>query len=181
MSAFTFYFEEIIPDYDTWKSIIEQNNIVDYTNVTQQTFDKYCYNILRRHFNHCDIRYSDPYSFLNELVNVYENKFKQFLKEKEIIDSIYNLTNKEIEVLNESITNMANNPNEEPEDPLKPLNFISAQTFQQNKSNKIKAYLEALNNIPSLNIYKFLNEYNEYELSFNDLFMNVQPNVKYYY
>ena len=75
---------------------------------------------------------------------------------------------------------MTNNPNDEPNDPTKPLNFISAQTYQQLTDNRFKAYFNALNNMPTLNVFKFLKGTPE-ELGFEDLFMNVQPNIKYYY
>lgn len=174
-TAFTFYFEELIPDYNTWKGIIQQANIVNYDDVLESNFDVFCYNLLSRHFSHQNIRYYEPEAFILELVNVYENKFKQFKKEKELIDAMQDLTLQELQLIQTSIVNMANNPNDQVEDPTQPLNYISAQTYTNLQSNRLKAYLDALNNIPSLNVYKFFNANKPNEMGFIDLFMNVQP------
>lgn len=171
----TFYFNEIFPNYDSWKTLCETADIVDYTDALESEFDKYCYKLLMRHYTHCNIRYFEPDAFICELFNVYENKFKQFKKEKELIDYTYKLSNEDFVKLNESITNMANNPNTEPEDPTKPLQFISAQSYSVQSSNRLQSYLYALNNMPTLNIYKFFKADNKNDMGFDDLFMNVQP------
>lgn len=180
--ATTFFFEEIFPDYDTWQTFIQNNSdIVNWNDATQTAFDKYCFDLLFRHYYNCNIRYSVPSSFMQELLNVYQNKFKQFQKEKEIIDSMEQLKLDDLQLVQQTLTNMANNPNDEVDDPLQPLNYISAQTINQVTSNKLKAYLEALNNIPSLKIYNFFKAQNKEEMGFDDLFMNVQPLKKYLY
>lgn len=177
-SAFTFYFEDIFPDYERWKAIMQQENFINYNEPTESQFDKFVYNLLSRRYSHCNVRYSTPEAFILELVNVYQNKYGQFLKEKSIIDNMFQLTNDELILINSTISNIANNPNDAPSDPLKPLPYISAQTYTQSNNNKLKAYFEALNSIPNLNIYKFLRASDDYELSFDDLFMKVQPNYK---
>ena len=116
-----------------------------------------------------------------ELVNVYQNKFAQFLKQKNIIDEMYQLTNEELVLVNNALTNIANNPNDEVADPNQPLNYISAQTYTQSNDNKLRAYYNALNSIPNLNTYRFLRSNDDYELSFDDLFMQVQPNLQAIY
>lgn len=182
MVAFTFFFQEIFSSYDDWKQFFENNStIVDYTDPLEAQFDNFCYNILTRHFHNVNIRYDTISAFLSELLNVYENKFKQFLNEKKVIDAISQLTIEDYQIVSKGLTNMANNPNDDVEDPTQPLNYISAQTYNQIESNKLKAYLDALNNMPSLNVYKFLKPNNPNEMGFTDLFMNVQPNIKYVY
>lgn len=180
MESFTFYFNEIIPDYETWKANVEQLGIIDYNDPLDAQFDVFCYNLIDRQYHNVNVRYNTPYAFLGSLLNVYLNKYKLFKKEKELIDEIYKLSLKDIELINTTLSNMANNPNDEPNDPTKPLNFISAQTYQQLTDNRFKAYFNALNNMPTLNVFKFLKGTPE-ELGFEDLFMNVQPNLKYYY
>ena len=180
-TAYTFYFEDIIPDYDTWQSIMEQESFINYEDATQSAFDQFVYKLVSRHYTHCNIRYSTPEPFVLELVNVYQNKFAQFLKEKNIIDEMYNLTNEELVLVNNALTNIANNPNDAPADPLQPLQYISAQTYTQSNDNKLRAYFNALNSIPNLNTYKFLRSSDDYELSFDDLFMQVQANLKAVY
>lgn len=181
-SAYTFYFEEIFPNYEEWKDFIETySDAVDYNDPSQALFDKWCYSLLARHYNHCNIRYTVPGAFKGELLNVYENKFKQFMQEKMIVDKIHSLKAEDYELMQTNLTNMANNPNYDIEDPIKPLKFISAQTYQVVNSNKLRAYLDALNNMPSLKIFKFFKAPSSEEMGFDDLFMNIQPNQKYVY
>lgn len=181
-SALTFYLENIFESYDDWKDFIQNNSsFVDYDDEIQANFDKWCFNLLMRHFNHTNIRYSTPNAFLGELLNVYENKFKQFMQEKSVIDKIHSLTTKDFELIQTSLSNIANNPNDDTADPTKPLNFISGQTYQIANSNKLRAYLDALNNMPTLNIYKFFKAQNKDDMGFEDLFMNIQPNQKFYF
>lgn len=180
--SLTYYFEEIIPDYETWQGVVnEYDNIVNYDNVIESNFDAYCYKLLYRHFYNSNIRYDTPSAFLFELMNIYSTKFKQFLKEKSIIDKIYSLTNEDLEVIEESISNLANNPNDTISNPKSPLNFISAQTYNLRKDNKWSRYLEALDHMPILNSYSFLNKRIENGLSFNDLFIQILPNQQYLY
>lgn len=170
----TYYFEEIFPTYKDWKDFMDINKVIDYTSAVDSAFDEWCYNILMRHFTHQNIRYMETEAFKGELLNVYENKFKQFQREKMLIDAINGLTLEDLAELNEAITNNANNPNEN--NPLNSdgvLPFISEQTFQKVTSNKLRAYLEALESVPTLNIYKFFKAQNKNEMGFEDLFMQV--------
>lgn len=181
-TSLTWYFEDVIPDYETWVDIMnEDGTIVDYTKPTEASFDKFCYNLLSRHFSHANIRYDEQSAFLLEFVNIYSTKFKHFLKQKEFIDNIYNLTMDEIIILEESLSNLANNPNDEVTNPLEALNYISAQTYNQRKDGKLNKYVEALEKLPTLNTYSFINEKIKNGMSFNDLFMQILPNGTYLY
>ena len=178
----TYYFEEIFPTYKDWKDFMDINKVIDYTSAVDSAFDEWCYNILMRHFTHQNIRYSEIEAFKGELLNVYENKFKQFQREKMLIDAINTLSLQDIAELNEALTNMATAPNEN--NPLNSegvLPFISEQTFNKITSNKLKAYLEALENVPTLNIYKFFKAQNKNEMGFEDLFMQVLIPQTYIY
>lgn len=172
--ATTFYFQDVFPDYDSWKNMMITTGIVDYNDSVEAAFDKYCFNLLARHYRNNNIRYLDPNDFACELVNVYENNFKAFKKKKELIDSIYNLTLDEITEITKAITNVANNPNDVVKDPESPINFISAQTYQIGKNGRLTSYIEALKSIPDYKINDFL--YN-----FKHLFMVIQPNNIYLY
>ena len=112
---------------------------------------------------------------------IYATKFKHFLKQKEIIDAVYNLSLDEIRIIEEGLSNLANNPNDEVLDPHSALNYISAQTYNERKDNKLNKYIEALDKLPLLNTYSFLNEKIKNGMSFNDLFMQILPNDTYLY
>lgn len=180
-TAYTFFFQEVFEKYEDWVEFMSDKGIVDYTDATQSAFDQWVFNLLYNHYYCCDIRYSVIDAFKSELLIVYENKFKQFMNQKRLIDLTQNLTADDIAEVNTTITNMANNPNTD--NPLNSdgvLPFISAQTFNNVKSNRLKAYLDAINNLPTFKIYKFFKGDKE-EMGFDDLFMNIQPHMRYFY
>jgi len=179
--ATTFYFDEIFPNYNKWKEFSHQLFVVG-DNPTQdvESFDRYCYNVLYRQFAKQNIRYDRIELFLNALATLYEEKFQSFYREKKLLDKIYSLTFEELEVINDTLSNVANNPNTKPTDALKPLEYVSAQTFSRITDNKLRAYLSALNNLPMLNIERFIfgeraDPNNNKFMHFNDLFMQVLP------
>ena len=180
-TTFTHYFNNIFPSYKEWREFSEQIDSIDFNNPIHEAFDKWCFKILQRQFSHWNIRYFETDAFKLELAIVYENKFIQFLKEKELIDKIYNLSDDEILEIDHAINNMANNPNNKVEDPKKPLNFISAQTYNLRVQGKARTYLERLNSLPTLNIYKFLHNDKPEEMGFEDLFVQIIPNQDYIY
>lgn len=179
--SYTFYFNEIFPTYDDWVNTMKDFNIVNYEEVMQANFDNYVYKILFNQYYNVNVRYSTIGDFVTSLSNVYLNKFNKFLKQKELLDKIYNLTDNDILTLTQTLSNMANNPNTEPVDPTTPINYISAQTYQMLTDNKLKGYLNALESIPNMKVYNLLKPETEQEMGFSDLFMNVQPNLKYFY
>ena len=178
-TTLTFLFNDIFKNYSEWEYWSRQVGVIDFNKNEDILFDKYCYKILSRHFCNQSIRYNTIDEFLLELALVYENKFNQFKMQKRLIDNIHKLSNEEIETLNESLTNMANNPNTAPDNPRQPLKYISAQTFGVAKKGKLQAYLDAINNIPTLKVFDFINKSSDGGLSFKDLFMIVQP-INYY-
>lgn len=177
----TFYFEDIFPDYDTFSEyVIENSQVINTANEEDVAFIGFCWNILSRHFHNQNIRYDSPQNFLASFMLVFDNKFQQFKKQKSLVDKIYNLTENEILQINNALSNVANNPNNEVADPSQPLNYISAQTFSLLNDNKLKGYLNALNTIPTLKVFNFLRGADD-EMWFSDLFMNVQIPQKFLY
>lgn len=182
-TALTFLFADIFPTYAEWRTFSAQINAVgENPEPDVLAFDQFCYNALYRTFAKQNVRYTTQEQFVNALATVYEQKFTQFYKQKQIIDSIYNLTEADYILASQTLTNIANNPNTEPADPMKPLQFISAQTVSSLTDNRLKAYLDALNNMPMLDITKFIygerdNPKNIHFMQFADLFMQVLPNT----
>lgn len=185
--AITYYFDEIFPTYTEWREFSKQLDCVGETPSNDiLLFDKYCYNVLFRNFAKQNIRYSRIETFVNMLANVYEQEFMRFYKEKQLIDNIYKLSNEELVTLNQTLTNIANNPNTTPTNPLQPLNYISTQSFSNVNDNRLQAYLRALNTMPVLNIERFIygeraDPNNKHFLHFNDLFMQVLTDTEYLY
>ncbi len=176
----TYYFSDIFPTLDNFVSCIEEYGI----DISDPVFNQFVYNVINLSYLKANIRYNEKEAFMAGLVNVLMNKYAKFKKEKELINSIYKLTLDEINVINDALTNQSENPNTSPTNPLEPLNYVSSQTFQRISNNRLNAYLNAINNLPSFNTFEFLkggkNEY-KWELQINDLFMQVLPNNIYLY
>lgn len=176
--AYTFYFEDVIPDYDTWKEIMTEYGVIDYGTAEQSvlTFDSWAYGVLSRHFHNQNIRYSDPDAFYAQLAIVYENRMALYIRQKELIDQAYKLSEDEIAQVATVLQNSANNPNDAPQDPKQPLDFISAQSWGFTVSNRLQAYINAINSLPSLKMMDFIRgRMSRDDMSFTDLFMQVLP------
>lgn len=183
-TAVTWTFGEIFPTLEKWYDFINGYNIdIDLTEPITAEFNKYCYKLLSRYFWDQNIRYSSINAFCRALANVYEDRFKQFKKQYEYLGAAYQVTPEDSAIINEAISNGAENPNTKPLDPWKPLEFISAQTSSRVKSNRLQAYLTALNSVPSLRINEFIRGRRGYEdeIGFTDLFMQVIPHIDYLY
>ena len=186
-TAITYFFDEIFPTYEDWRTFSAQTTAVgENPEPDILAFDKFCYNALYRTFAKQNVRYTTKEQFINALATVYDQKFTQFYKQKQIVDNIYNLTEADYILASQTLTNVANNPNTQPDDPMQPLQYVSAQTVSNLTDNRLKAYLDALNNMPMLDITRFIygerdNPKNKCFMQFSDLFMNVQPNAVYLY
>ena len=182
-SSYTLYFEEIFPDILEFETFIgTYSTVVNLTDPIDSAFNEYCYNQLCRHYNHTNIRYSTMEAFKGEFLIVYDNKFAQFKREQELIKKVNALTDDDLAFVRDFVNNQANNPNED--NPLNTegfLGYISLQSFSKERANRLRAYLDALKNVPSMNIYKFFKQKDEHDMCFDDLFMTVLPNTNYYY
>lgn len=164
----TYYFKDIFPDYTSWKGTLTAGGIYTELGINDYTVDQFIYNRLIRAFRTANIRYRDPNDFICELENRYINYYNKFKKEKSIIESMYSISDSDIQLVSDAISNFSDYPNEAVTDATAPLNFITRQTFNHVKNNKIRAYLEALNGMETLRIEELLNE-------FRDLFMSIEP------
>ena len=170
MSKITFYFSDLLPDFATFKLYCSEIPI-DYESLSSFEKDilENCFNLLTRRYGHANVRYTTPEAFYNALSIPLEDEFKRYCKRMYIIGEAYKLTLDDFAELNRAIQNYANNPNDVVSAPLKPLSYISSQTFMANISNKLQAYLVAIDTMPS--------QYDEEFLShFKGLFMNIIPN-----
>lgn len=173
----TFLFIDIFPNYTEWERFSTSLGIEIDT-----VFDRFCYEIIRRHYGRANIRYSVIEAFTEALGNVYTNKYLQYSKQYELIKTIHQINNDELTHLNQNLTNFSENPNTNVSEPLKPLSFISSQLMSVSQNNKLQAFVNAINNIPTMYMYEFLKgKKSNFEMTFNDLFMVVLPNNKYYY
>lgn len=170
MSKITFYLSDLFTDFAVFKAYCNEIPIkyADLSSFDQGIMEA-CYNLLMRRYGHANIRYSTPEAFYNAFAITFEDEFKRYCKRAYIIGEAYKLTLEDYAELNRAIQNYANNPNDVVSNPLSPLSYISSQTLQANLSNKLQAYLVAIDTLPS--------QYDEEFLShFKYLFINIIPN-----
>lgn len=174
-NSITFTFKGLLPNFNIFKVWAEEADI-DVDNMTDADLAilEHCYKLLYRRYCVSNIRFTKPDHFYNELAITFDDEWKRYKKRYETIATIYNLTTSDFAELNRQIQNFANNPNDAVSNPLDPLSYISSQTFTANLSNKLQAYLLAIESLPS--------QYDEDFISkFQHLFMNVIPlNIPYY-
>lgn len=169
MSKMTFYFKDLLPDFNTFKTFAKETGL-DVDNMTAQELSilEHVYHLLYCRYSIANVRYTTPEAFYCELGITFDDEFRRYLKRYVIIGEAYKLTLNDFVSLNQAISNYANNPNDSVTNPLEPLSYISSQTFQAQLSNKLQAYLLAIDTLPS--------EYDEELLSkFKHLFINIIP------
>ena len=148
-SALTFYFKNIYPTFEEFKTFLTNQNIVDLTNSENLTFAQYIYKILFRRFHNSNIQYDTIEDFECDFANVLEDNFLKYKRQVELIKTMQNITDADLVTVSTALANQSNNPNTKVEDPTQPLEYISAQAFTIAKDNKIQAYLRALSAIPT--------------------------------
>lgn len=182
-NAVTFYFNDIFPTYDEWKTFMGDSGVIDYTDPLLTSFDEWAYNVIKRRFKWQNVRYAVPEQFQDAIANVYESRAKAFAHQRAVLNDLYGLSADDLARVGTSLINYANNPNTAPSDPLAPLPYVSNQNYSVQENNRYNAYLRAINNMPILNIDEFLRGGSNYDgaMSFENLFMNVQPNINFWY
>lgn len=157
----TFLFKDLLPDYATYKDYVktELGLDIDLATAEDQAIHEHCYNILYKRYCLDNVRYPSPQAFYSEFAIALDDSLKQYLKRYKLIQKAYALTDADLTELNRAIQNYANNPNTAPTNPLDPLEYISSQTLQVNKSNKLQAYLLAIESLPSQYDEDFLNKF----------------------
>lgn len=169
MSKITFYFKDLLPDFNTFKTFAKETGLdVDNMTASELSVLQHCYNILYWRYSLSNVRYATPEAFYCELGISFDEEFRRYLKRYQIIGEAYKLTLDDFTTLNKAVSNYANNPNDEVDEPLEPLSYISSQTFQAQFSNKLQAYLLAIETLPS----KYDNDFLE---KFKHLFINIIP------
>jgi len=166
----TFEFKQLLPTYEVFETFVSEIPLdVENMSAEEKAVLLHCYNLLYRRYCLSNVRYTTPEAFYNELAIVFDDEFKRYYRRYQLIQKSYALTDDELVELNRSISNYANNPNDEVENPIEPLKYISSQSVNVGLSNKLQAYLMAIDSLPS--------EYDEEFLSaFKYLFMNIINN-----
>lgn len=110
-------------------------------------------------FSNAEIAYDTKeifkHKFAQKLLNVVEN----YIFKKKMLTEVYNLTNEDIDVINSTLAQIANNPSEVNNNGLnEALNFFDQQTGTKTRENKLNAYIKAFTLMRNGIIDEFLNE-----------------------
>lgn len=169
MSNITFKFKDLLPSLEAFKVFASESGI-DIDNMTASDISilEHTYYLLYRRYGLSNVRYTTPEAFYSELAITFNDELNRYNKRYNIIQDAYKLSSDDLVILNKAISNYANNPNDEVESPLEPLSYISSQTFNANLSNKLQAYLLAIESLPTQYDEDFLK-------AFKHLFINIIP------
>lgn len=176
----TFYFEDIFEDYADFKEMTDALELYDSNpdsptyDAVAENFNQYLFSILYMRYAGNSINYDVPQYFLYAFGLRYKDIFAKYKKQVDLIKAVEELTTDELAILTETISNGAYNPNDKPSEFWAPIGYISQQNAARLKNNKLVAYINAINAIPTRNIDGFLN-------AFIDLFTIFLPNDKYIY
>ena len=170
----TFYFEDIFEDYAAFKEMTDGLELYESTDQIAENYNQYLFDILYMRYAGNSINYDVPQYFVYAFGLRYKNLFEKYKKQLELIKKVEDLDEDEIALLTETISNGAYNPNDQPATAWAPINYVSQQNRSRLKNNKLVAYINAINAIPTKNIDGFLD-------AFIDLFTIFLPDYKYIY
>ena len=174
----TYYFDDIFEDYAAFKEMTDALELYDADpdsptyDAIAENFNQYLFSILYMRYAGNSINYDVPQYFLYAFGLRYKDMFDKYKKQVDLIKEVEKLTPEDLEVLTETIANGAFNPNDKPVTFWAPIGYISQQNAARLKNNKLVAYINAINAIPTKNIQGFLD-------AFIDLFTIFLPNDKY--
>lgn len=168
-------FKNVFANYDKFKEFTSQFNLYEDSDQLAESFNKHIYYCLLLRYNKCLIAYDTIDEFKAEFTLAYNQIFLQYLKKNKILKNIYSLSLDDFEIISENINNFSNNPNYETTDPWELIEFTSTQGRGRNKAGKLQAYINALRNLPDLQIDALIN-------TFDYLWLNyIETDKEFYY
>lgn len=162
----TWYFSELIPDYETWDSVISSEGFTRDTVV-----DTLFFTSLLRKYSKSQVRYGNPELFFEELRLVYFNVYNKYNCIYMTTKKLEGLNNDEILKLGELIQNVAYKPAQPLSSPDEIINYINEQKRNYTVGSKLERYLTYIANIPTLRIEEFVSE-------FRYMFIQALPTVE---
>lgn len=164
MSKITFYFTDCFSDFASFKTAI-----TDYTNqVVDDGFLNKIYLKLCIKYAVSNIRFTIKEMFIYQFCSIFDDEFSKFKRRYDINQNLKNITIDNIKILNETISNQADNPNYTPDTPDKALSYITAQNAVFNKINDLDAYIRQLETLMTEGFEEFINKFKELFVSFVD-------------
>lgn len=168
-------FSDIFDTYESFKAFTDELGLYDDDDAVSELFNQSIYwNILHRYAN-SDLAYYNDIDFKSEFTIAYRQHFIQFLTKKKIIDDINKLTNDDYQIISESLSNFANNPNTLQRDPWELLTYTAQQQRGRAKAGKLTAYINALRQMPDAQIDAFLKTIDYMWLDILDFYSECNP------
>lgn len=154
-SSLTFYFEDVFKDDVEFTQYLSDFNITLPNGITSSDL----YDLFLNKFVNCSIAYDTKEIFKHRFKMILVDNLNEYVRRKNIIDNLYNLTDDEIVVINEYIHNYANNPNVTVSDVFEKLPYITQQDNSKQSMSKLDAYANYLSYILPYGNMEFLNKF----------------------
>lgn len=171
----TFKFKQVFADENDFLTFLTSYGVKDSPLSNEDSaFGKYLFKILNRRFYNSDIQYDTPTDFYFSLAETIENIFNKYKKNKTLIDAITALTADDLAIIGENLMNASDNPNNKPNDVRAQLDYITQQNWTMATTNKMQAYLTAVDSMPDMQIDNICRECAKH-------FKSVYVGAKYFY
>lgn len=110
-------------------------------------------------FSNSEIAYDTKEIFKHKFIQKLLNILNNFCYKQRMLEKVFNLSDDELETVNSTLAQIANNPTELNTDGLTtPLTFFDQQTGTKTRENKLNAYIKAFTLMRNDIIEDFLNE-----------------------
>lgn len=149
----TFKFKEIFTNENDFLTFITAYGVKDSLSDTSDlNFAKYLYKILDRKYHNESVQYDTPEDFCYGLAETLEIIFDKYKKNKALIEAITALSNDDLIIIGENLTNASDNPNNKPTSVREQLDYITQQNWNMSTTNKMQAYITAVDTMPEAQI-----------------------------
>lgn len=149
-------FLDVFEDYNSFKAFTDTIGLYPSTDTVAEAFNQSIYLNICNRFQNIDLNYYEEDPFKAEFSIAYQQYFKQFLSKKKIVDATNGITLDDYQIISESLSNFANNPNTVTTDPWELLTYTAQQQRGRAKAGKLTAYITALRQMPDAQIDAFL-------------------------
>lgn len=161
--ANTFMFKDIVPNFESFVDFLNTYTSVD----SEDIFNNYTYKYIFNRFCNSNVKYDNEDAFCRHFGITYENCYDQYKKRYELINKLYPLTDEELLLTRQVISNNSLNDNvPSANDPLaEPLDYISSQNASRETMSKVDAYIHAVYKITDNLLEDFLDEFKKHFIS----------------
>lgn len=171
----TFKFKELFTNELDFLTFLTSYGVKDSPlSTADENFGKYLYKILNRRYYNSDVQYDTPDDFYYSLAETLETIFDKYKRNKSLIAAIVALSDDDLSIIGENLMNASDNPNNKPSSVREQLDYITQQNWSMATTNKMQAYLTAIESMPELQIDNICRECAKH-------FKSIYVGAKYFY